>query len=121
MILSRSIPVCTDLLTIGDGTVIRKDAFFTGYRAQAGRIQTGPVTLGADVLVGEQTVLDIDTSMGDGAQLGHASSLHTGQAVPDGRELARVARGADRRRLPRCRPARCGALRRFLFATVRSC
>ena len=47
-------------------------------------IQTGPVTLGKDVFVGEVTVLDIDTSMGDGAQLGHASSLHAGQAVPDG-------------------------------------
>ena len=77
-------PVCTDLLTIGDGTVIRKDSFFIGYRAHAGLIQTGPVTLGRDVFVGEMTVLDIDTSMGDGAQLGHASSLHAGQAVPAG-------------------------------------
>ena len=30
------------------------------------------------------TVLDIDTSMGDGAQLGHTSTLYSGQAVPDG-------------------------------------
>ena len=36
------------------------------------------------MFVGEKTVLDIDTSMGDGAQLGHTSSLHGGQAVPDG-------------------------------------
>ena len=43
-----------------------------------------PVTLGKDVFVGETTVLDIETSLGDGAQLGHASSLHTGQAVPAG-------------------------------------
>ena len=49
-----------------------------------GVIQTGPVTLGKDVFVGEKTVLDIDTSMGDGAQLGHSSSLHAGQAVPGG-------------------------------------
>ena len=47
-------------------------------------IQTGAVTLGKDAYVGETTVLDIDTSMGDGAQLGHASSLHAGQAVPAG-------------------------------------
>ena len=32
-IFSRNVPVCTDLLTIGDGTVIRKDSFFNGYRA----------------------------------------------------------------------------------------
>jgi hypothetical protein len=36
------------------------------------------------VFVGEKTVLDINTSLGDGAQLGHTSSLHTGQAVPGG-------------------------------------
>ena len=83
-IFSRHVPVCTDLLTIGDGTVIRKDSFLTCYRAHAGVIQTGPVTLGRDVFVGETTVLDIGTSMGDGAQLGHTSSLHTGQAVPAG-------------------------------------
>ena len=47
-------------------------------------IQTGAVTLGGDVFVGEKTVLDIGTSMGDGAQLGHTSSLHSGQAVPAG-------------------------------------
>ncbi|MFI8951530.1 Pls/PosA family non-ribosomal peptide synthetase [Streptomyces sp. NPDC053750] len=83
-IFSTRLPVCADLLTIGDGTVIRKDALFTGYRAQAGVIQTGPVTLGKDVVVGEQTVLDIYTSMGDASQLGHASALYAGQAVPAG-------------------------------------
>ncbi|MET8453277.1 Pls/PosA family non-ribosomal peptide synthetase [Streptomyces sp. NPDC005209] len=83
-ILTHSIPVCTDLLTVGEGTVIRKDVLLSCYRAHGGRIQTGPVTLGSNVLVSEHTVLDIETSMGDGAQLGHASSLHAGQAVPAG-------------------------------------
>ncbi|MFE4992510.1 Pls/PosA family non-ribosomal peptide synthetase [Streptomyces mirabilis] len=83
-ILSHTIPVCTDLLTVGEGTIIRKDVLLSCYRAHAGVIQTGPVTLGSNVLVSEHTVLDIDTSMGDGAQLGHASSLHTGQVVPAG-------------------------------------
>jgi acetyltransferase-like isoleucine patch superfamily enzyme len=72
-IFTLNVPVCTDLLTIGAGTVIRKDAYLNGYRAHAGVIQTGTVTLGSDVFVGEVTVLDIDTSMGDGAQLGHGS------------------------------------------------
>jgi non-ribosomal peptide synthetase-like protein len=83
-IFSRNVPVCTDLLTVGDDTVIRKDAFFTCYRAHAGLIQTGAVSLGKGAFVGEATVLDIDTSLGDEAQLGHASSLHAGQAVPGG-------------------------------------
>jgi non-ribosomal peptide synthetase-like protein len=84
VILSRRAPVCTDLLTVGDRTVIHKDSFFTGYRAEAGLIQPGPVTLGKDVVVGEASVLDIETSMGDGAQLGHASSLQAGQSIRGG-------------------------------------
>src|SRR5262249_15021754 len=44
----------------------------------------GAVTLGRDVFIGERSVLDINTSMGDQAQLGHASGLHSGQAVPAG-------------------------------------
>ncbi len=83
-LLIRQIPVCTDLLTIGEGTLVRKDAVFTCYRAHAGLIQTGPVTLGRDVLVSEATVIDINTSMGDGSQLGHRSTLYSGQSVPAG-------------------------------------
>src|ERR671918_2914976 len=48
VILSRNIPVCTDLLTIGAGTVIRRESLFLCYRARAGRIEMGPVTLGRD-------------------------------------------------------------------------
>ncbi len=83
-IFSHHVPVCTDLLTVGPGSVIRKDTYLSGYRARAGVIETGAVILGADVFVGEQTVLDIDTTIGDDAQLGHASALHAGQAVPAG-------------------------------------
>lgn len=83
-IFSPTVPVCTDLLTVGAGTVIRKDSYFLCYRAVAGRVRTGPVTLGRDVYVGEKTVLDIGTSMGDGAQLGHTSALFEGQTVPAG-------------------------------------
>ncbi|GGZ03439.1 Pls/PosA family non-ribosomal peptide synthetase [Streptomyces poonensis] len=81
-VFSTHVPICTDLLSVGDGTVVRKNVMLSCYRAHAGWIQTGPVTLGRDVYVSEATVLDIHTSMGDGAQLGHASSLHAGQSVP---------------------------------------
>ncbi len=97
-ILSHTIPVCTDLLTVGEGTIIRKDVLLSCYRAHASIIQPGPVTLGGNVLVSERTVLDIETSMGDGAQLGHASSLHTGQVVPPGEH-----RHSSPRSRPRCR------------------
>ncbi|MEV4339895.1 Pls/PosA family non-ribosomal peptide synthetase [Streptomyces sp. NPDC049590] len=117
-ILSRSVPVCTDLLTIGAGTVIRKESFFQGYRAYAGRIQTGRVTIGRDAFVGEKTVLEIDTSLGDGAQLGHSSALHRGQAVPDGARWhgsPAEPTEVDHVRVP---PAGCGTLRRAWFGTV---
>ncbi|MGV9930577.1 Pls/PosA family non-ribosomal peptide synthetase [Streptomyces olivaceoviridis] len=114
-ILSRSVPVCTDLLTVGAGTVIRKDTFFLCYRAHAGRIQTGRVTLGRDAYVGEKTILDIDTSLGDGAQLGHSSALHSGQAVPDGEHWHGSPAEPTQVDYLRVPPARCGTARRFWF------
>ncbi|MEU5522850.1 Pls/PosA family non-ribosomal peptide synthetase [Streptomyces sp. NPDC047860] len=114
-ILSRSVPVCTDLLTIGAGTVIRKESFFLCYRAHAGRIQTGSVTLGQDVFVGEKTVLDIDTVMGDGAQLGHTSSLHSGQSVPHGQRWHGSPAQPTEVDYVRVPPAPCGRLRRVAF------
>ncbi len=104
VVLSRSVPVCADLLTIGDNTVVRKDSSLTCYRAHAGLIQTGPVTLGADAFVGEASVLDIHTSIGDGAQLGHASALYAGQSIPAGERRvgspARQRTEADYRAVP---------------------
>src|SRR3989454_8594518 len=112
VVLSRDIPVCTDLLTIGAGTVIRREASFLCYRAQAGRIEIGPVSLGRDAYVGEMSVLDIDTSMGDGAQLGHASALHSGQAVPAGQRWHGSPAVRTDTDFVRVAPARCGRLRR---------
>src|SRR6266566_1993016 len=118
VILSRRVPVCTDLLTIGAGTVIRKEAIFNGYRAQSGRIETGPVTLGRDVLVGERDVLDINTSMGDGAQLGHASALHSGQAVPAGERWHGCPAQPTEVNYLRVAPAPCGTLRRAAYGVA---
>ncbi|MFC4429605.1 Pls/PosA family non-ribosomal peptide synthetase [Citricoccus alkalitolerans] len=84
LILTPVIPVVTDLLTIGDNTVINKNTRYNGYRAHDGWIQTGPVTLGRDVYVSEKCVLDIGSTMGDGAQLGHTSSLQRTQFIPAG-------------------------------------
>src|SRR2546426_2168229 len=118
VILSRHVPVCTDLLTIGAETVIRRESSFFCYRAQAGRIEIGPVTLGRNVFVGEMAVLDINTSMGDGAQLGHASALHGGQVVPAGeRWHGSPAQRTDVNYM-RVAPARCGKLRRASYSAL---
>lgn len=117
-ILSHTIPVCTDLLTIGSGTVICKDSFFLCYRAHNGRIQIGPVTLGRDVYIGEKTVIDINTSMGDGAQLGHTSSLQSGQAIPDGQHWHGSPAQITHLNYLRVSPANVGTLRRFTAGLV---
>ncbi|HTF49976.1 MAG TPA: Pls/PosA family non-ribosomal peptide synthetase [Pseudonocardia sp.] len=115
---SRSVPVATDLITIGDGAVIRKDAVFSGYRAIDGVIQIGAISLGRHTHVGEKTVLDINTSMGDGAELGHSSALQFGQSVPPGQTWhgcpAEPAR-TDYRSVP---PARCGVPRKVLYSLL---
>ncbi|HEY2834642.1 MAG TPA: Pls/PosA family non-ribosomal peptide synthetase [Sporichthyaceae bacterium] len=83
-ILTNQVPLCTDLFSVGEDTVIRRDTVMPGYHAEAGLIRTGRITLGDRVVVGAKTVVDIETAMGDGAQLGHASALHPGQSVPAG-------------------------------------
>src|SRR5262245_27992067 len=85
VIQSKLLPVCTDLISIGSNTILRKDVVAAGYKAQANYIHTGPINIGDNAFVGEASVLDIDTGLGDGAQLGHASSLQTGQRVPQGK------------------------------------
>lgn len=83
VIHSSGLPVFADLLTVGPDAVVLRGAVFSCYRAESGVIQSGPVTIGAAAFVGGDAVLDIDTSIGAGAQLGHASSLMPGQRVPD--------------------------------------
>ncbi|PKW12249.1 non-ribosomal peptide synthetase terminal domain of unknown function [Streptomyces sp. 1222.5] len=115
-ILAHQIPVCTDMLSIGDGTVVRKDVLLSCYRAHDGCIETGPVALGADVTIGVQAVLDIDTSMGDHSQLGHASSLHPGQAIPAGESWHGTPAQPTTTDFRTVEPATCGALRRVSYS-----
>ncbi|MGH4025687.1 MAG: Pls/PosA family non-ribosomal peptide synthetase, partial [Pseudonocardiaceae bacterium] len=117
-VFSRHLPVCTDQLTVGDNSVIRKDSLFNCYRAHGGRIQIGPVTLGENVVVGEEAILDIRTSMGDGAQLGHASSLPATQAVPGGESWHGSPAQRSTVDYRSVGPARCSAARKVGYSAV---
>ncbi len=118
VILSNHVPICTDLLTIGAGTVIRKDSFINGYRAHAGFIHVGPISIGKNAVISEATVIDIDTSMGDDTQLGHASSLHSGQTVPDGQRWhGTPGQQTLADNFLTVFPARCSTVRRVAYAT----
>ena len=117
-VILSPVPVCTDLVSIGDRAVIRKASVLTGYRALDGVIRTGPVHVGNDALVGENTVLGIGTSLGDGAQLGHSSSLHPGQTVPSGERWhgsPAQRSGTEQQRLPAAHP---GSWRRAAYTTT---
>ncbi|UEM24898.1 amino acid adenylation domain-containing protein (plasmid) [Skermanella mucosa] len=111
-------PVCTDLLTIGDAAIVRKDSLLTGYRARSGFIETGSVAIGRNAFVGEGTVLDIGTSIGDGAQLGHSSSLHRGQAIPPGKRYHGSPAQETQDDYATVEPRRCGTLRRWAFSVA---
>src|SRR5262249_37838807 len=78
----------------------------------------GAVTLGRDAFVGERSVLDIETSMGDRTQLGHASALHRGQAVPAGQQWHGCPGQRTDVNYLRVPPTRCGALRRISYSGV---
>ena len=116
--LSSQVPVCTDLFSIGDGSLVRKESVVACYRAHDGRIEIGGVSIGAGAFVGEATVLDVRTAVGDGASLAHSSSLHAGQAIPAGE----VWHGSPGRRadgpLPAVPPAPGSRSRRALYSTV---
>ncbi len=87
VLLSRSLPVCTDLFSVGNDTILRKDSVLTGYRVQSNIVHTGRVDIGDRSFVGEAAVLDIDTAIGDDAQLAYVSSLQSGQRIPDGKRF----------------------------------
>lgn len=118
VILTRHVPVCTDLLSIGADSLVLKDAYLNGYRARSGVIEIGAIALGGNAFVGEHSVLDIETTLKDGAQLGHASALHAGQVVPAGACWhGSPAEPADEdynyRRVP---SASCGSRRRAIYS-----
>ncbi|MGQ0482898.1 MAG: Pls/PosA family non-ribosomal peptide synthetase [Pseudonocardia sp.] len=113
---SRSVPVATDLITIGDGVVIRKDCSYSGYRAVDGVIQIGAVSIGRYAHVGEKTVLDINTSMGEGSELGHSSALHSGQSVPAGQTWHGCPAEPASTSYRTCPPASCTTARKLLYS-----
>lgn len=116
-IFSRHVPICTDLLTIGAGTVVSKESWFLCYAARDGVVRTGPVTVGSGAFVGEKTVLEIGSRIGDAAQLGHTSSLYAGQAVPDGERWHGSPAVPAAVNYHRIAPARCSRLRQVSYST----
>ncbi|MGY1603683.1 Pls/PosA family non-ribosomal peptide synthetase [Geodermatophilus sp. SYSU D00815] len=118
LLLTNHVPVCTDLLTIGEGAVIRKESHLYGYRVVDGMVELGPVHVGAGAVVGEMTVLDVHTAIGDGAELAHASALHPGQSIPAGERWVGSPAEPAGAALPPVPGARGGTPRRLVYGTL---
>jgi non-ribosomal peptide synthetase-like protein len=119
VIVSRVMPVTADLLEVGADAVIMRSAFVPGYSAFGNRIWLGAIRIGRGAYVGEQSVVDIGASIGDFGQLGHASSLQTGQRVPDGKRYAGSPAEETTTNFRLVDEASTSTLRRVVFTTVR--
>ncbi len=114
----RFMPVCTDLISIGDGSVVLKDTILLGYKARSNRIHTGSIVIGANAYVGESSLLDVGTVMEDDTQLAYGSSLQTGQRIARGQRWH--GSPAQETHVDYCRvEARpCTQLRRAVYSAV---
>lgn len=74
--------LCFDLLTVGDGASLAREAALLGYRIERDRLLIGPTTVGRDAYVGLRAILEGDTSLGAGAELDDLSVLPAGRHVP---------------------------------------
>jgi len=74
--------MCFDLLTIGDGASLAREAALLGYRLERDRLIIGPITVGAEAYVGLRSILEGDTSLGERAELDDLSVLPAGRRVP---------------------------------------
>jgi len=108
-------PVCTDLVSIGAGAVVRDEAVLATYVAAGGWLHPGPITVEEGALVGDGCVLSPGTAVGAGAQLGPASALLAGQRVPDGAVWQGSPAEPCRTTFDRCEPRPASRRRRVWF------
>ena len=119
VVFSRETPVAADLVQIGERAVVHPEAVLSGYRAVPDALDFGPVEVGADAVIGQASVLDVRTSVGDGGQLGHSSALHPGDSVPAGTVRHGSPAGpAGDARYRTVGPVRSGRARRVVFSAA---
>jgi non-ribosomal peptide synthetase-like protein len=116
VIFSKSGPVCTDLISIGDNTILSRETILKGYRAEGGYIQTGPVSIGKNAFVGEGSVIEINSVMEDDTQLAHVSSLQAHQVIPAGKRYHGSPAEETTTDFCKLETKNCSMLRRFIYA-----
>jgi non-ribosomal peptide synthetase-like protein len=118
VVIRSSAPVCTDLFSVGDGTLIRDGSFIPGYHAKGNFIHIGGTRIGKSVFVGAASVLDIDTRIGDGGQLGNSSTLQQGQRVPPGKRYHGTPAEPTEVDYLRVGSLPCSTLRRWVYTVA---
>lgn len=114
-VLQASAAVCTDMLVIGRNTIVRRDSIMLGYQAEAGVIETGAVTIGDNVFIGEECILEIGSRMENDTQLGHGSNLEKGQVARAGKRYHGTPAAETRADYCQVPPQPCGEFRRWAY------
>ncbi len=115
VISTVSVPVMADLFEVGEDAVIARRVMAPGYNAVGQDLTFGAIRIGKAAFVGEGSVLDLDTALGDFAELGYVSSLQRGQRVPDGKRYAGSPAEETQTRFRLVDELRTSTLRRVLF------
>ncbi|MBB6499257.1 Pls/PosA family non-ribosomal peptide synthetase [Pedobacter cryoconitis] len=73
-----------DLLSIGDGSSISKEAHLLGYKIEDGALIIGSLTIGENCFVGTRSVISCGAVMEDGSSVGELSQVQSDTAIPAG-------------------------------------
>jgi non-ribosomal peptide synthetase-like protein len=118
VVATSDVPITADLFSVGDDAVIARRAILPGCSAFGNRLHIDEIRLGRSAYVGEASVLDIRTAIGDFGQLGHASSLRSGQRVPEGKRYHGSPAEETTTNFRLADEAPSGPLRRALFTAA---
>ncbi len=82
LVLSSSVAY-PDMLSIGKNTVIRDSVYMPGYTAANGYLYPGHIEVGENAVICEDTVLEINSRVGNHVQIGLVSTVEEWQTIPD--------------------------------------
>jgi len=85
-----------DLISIGDGASVEKNASVLGYTIEDGELIAGTVQIGQGCFVGARSILSDNTVLEDEARLEDLSFLPRGKRIPRGETWA----GSPARHVP---------------------
>ncbi len=118
VVATSDVPITADLFSVGDDAVIARRAILPGCSAFGNRLHIDEIRVGKSAYVGEASVLDIRTAIGDFGQLGHVSSLRSGQRVPEGKRYHGSPAEETTTNFRLADEAPSGLFRRALFTAV---